>query len=579
MKKLMIGNEALARGFYEGGIGLVSSYPGTPSTEITEFLSKYDDFYSEWAPNEKVAAEVAFGASLGGKRSVCCMKHVGLNVAADPLFTLSYTGVNAGLVICVADDPAMHSSQNEQDSRHYAIAAKLPMLEPADSAEALEFAKVSFDLSEKFDTPVLMRICTRIAHSQSIVETSDRVEVSDKPYKKDAQKYIMVPANAKIKHPIVEARMNSLTEYAENCPFNRIDNGTDNKFGIITSGTCYQYVKEVFGDKIPVLKIGLVNPLPPKMITSFANSVERVVVIEELDGIIENFCKTIGINVDGKNIFSPIGEFSQKIVADAFGIEEKPSIKATSNIPVRPPMMCAGCPHRGIYYILSKLKATVIGDIGCYTLGAQPPLCAVDTTLCMGASVSGLHGFNMATEGTMQNKSVAVIGDSTFMHSGITGLVDIAYNGSASTVIILDNSITGMTGHQQNPTTGYNIKGDPAGKIDLEALCRSIGINRVAVVDPYDLKESERVIREELAADEPSVIISRRPCVLLKTVKKKPAVIINKDKCRSCRKCMTLGCPAISFKDGKAVVDATLCVGCGVCEQLCAFGAIEEQGE
>lgn len=579
MKKLMIGNEALARGFYEGGIGLVSSYPGTPSTEITEFLSKYDDFYSEWAPNEKVAAEVAFGASLGGKRSVCCMKHVGLNVAADPLFTLSYTGVNAGLVICVADDPAMHSSQNEQDSRHYAIAAKLPMLEPADSAEALEFAKVSFDLSEKFDTPVLMRICTRIAHSQSIVETSDRVEVSDKPYKKDAQKYIMVPANAKIKHPIVEARMNSLTEYAENCPFNRIDNGTDNKLGIITSGTCYQYVKEVFGDKVPVLKIGLVNPLPPKMITSFANSVERVVVIEELDGIIENFCKTIGINVDGKNIFSPIGEFSQKIVADAFGIEEKPSIKATSNIPVRPPMMCAGCPHRGIYYILSKLKATVIGDIGCYTLGAQPPLCAVDTTLCMGASVSGLHGFNMATEGTMQNKSVAVIGDSTFMHSGITGLVDIAYNGSASTVIILDNSITGMTGHQQNPTTGYNIKGDPAGKIDLEALCRSIGINRVAVVDPYDLKESERVIREELAADEPSVIISRRPCVLLKTVKKKPAVIINKDKCRSCRKCMTLGCPAISFKDGKAVVDATLCVGCGVCEQLCAFGAIEEQGE
>ncbi len=576
MKKLMIGNEALARGFYEGGIGVVSSYPGTPSTEITEFLSKYDDIYSEWAPNEKVAAEVAFGASLGGKRSVCCMKHVGLNVAADPLFTLSYTGVNAGLVICVADDPAMHSSQNEQDSRHYAIAAKLPMLEPADSSEALQYAKASFDLSEKFDTPVLIRMCTRIAHSQSIVNVGKRNNVDDKPYEKDAAKYVMVPANARVKHPIVEERMQNLTEYAEDCPFNRIEKGSDNKLGIITSGTCYQYVKEVFGDTVPVLKIGLVNPLPPKMITDFAASVDRVVVIEELDGVIETFCKTLGINVDGKNIFSPIGEYSQKVIADAFNIENKPTVKTESSIPVRPPMMCAGCPHRGIYYILSKLKTTVIGDIGCYTLGAQPPLCAVDTTLCMGASVSGLHGFNMATEGTMQSKAVAVIGNSTFMHSGITGLVDIAYNGSNSTVIILDNSITGMTGHQHNPTTGYNIKGDPAGKIDLEALCRSIGINRVAVVDPYDLKESERVIREELAAEEPSVIISRRPCVLLKSVKKKAALVINADKCRSCRKCMTLGCPAISFKNNKAVIDSTLCVGCGVCQQLCAFGAIEE---
>ncbi len=576
MKKLMIGNEALARGFYEGGIGVVSSYPGTPSTEITEFLSKYDDIYSEWAPNEKVAAEVAFGASLGGKRSVCCMKHVGLNVAADPLFTLSYTGVNAGLVICVADDPAMHSSQNEQDSRHYAIAAKLPMLEPADSSETLEFAKASFDLSENFDTPVLIRMCTRIAHSQSIVNIGERKNVDDKPYTKDAAKYVMVPANARVKHPVVEQRMQDLTEYAECCPFNRIEKGTDNSFGIITSGTCYQYVKEVFGDTVPVLKIGLVNPLPPKMITDFAAGVDRVVVIEELDGVIETFCKTLGIAVDGKNIFSPIGEYSQKVIADAFNIENKPTVKAESNIPVRPPMMCAGCPHRGIYYILSKLKTTVIGDIGCYTLGAQPPLCAVDTTLCMGASVSGLHGFNTATEGTMQSKAVAVIGDSTFMHSGITGLVDIAYNGSNSTVIILDNSITGMTGHQHNPTTGYNIKGDPAGKIDLEALCRSIGINRVAVVDPYDLKESERVIREELAAEEPSVIISRRPCVLLKSVKKKASLVIDADKCRSCRKCMTLGCPAISFKNNKAVIDSTLCVGCGVCQQLCAFGAIEE---
>ncbi|MBE6805750.1 MAG: indolepyruvate ferredoxin oxidoreductase subunit alpha [Ruminococcaceae bacterium] len=575
MKKLMIGNEALARGFYEGGIGVVSSYPGTPSTEITEFLAKYDDIYSEWAPNEKVAAEVAFGASLGGKRSVCCMKHVGLNVAADPLFTMSYTGVNAGLVICVADDPAMHSSQNEQDSRHYAIAAKLPMLEPADSGEALEFAKASFELSEKYDTPVLVRMCTRIAHSQSIVETSDRVEVADKQYVKDAAKYIMVPANAKVKHPIVEKRMQEIAEFSDNCPFNRIEEGKSNEFGIITGGVCYQYVKEVFGDSVPVLKIGMVNPLPANMIKDFASSVKRVVVIEELDGIIETFCRTLGIEVDGKNIFSPIGEFSQSIIADAFGVAKKETTALETAVPVRPPMMCAGCPHRGIYYILSKLKATVIGDIGCYTLGAQPPLCAVDTTLCMGASVSGLHGFNKATNDAFSNKSVAVIGDSTFMHSGITGLVDIAYNGSNSTVIILDNSITGMTGHQQNPTTGFNIKGDPAGKINLEALCRSIGINRVVVVDPYDLKESERVIKEELAAAEPSVIISRRPCVLLKTVKKNPSAKIDADKCRSCRKCMTLGCPAISFKNGKAVIDSTLCVGCGVCEQLCAFGAIE----
>ncbi len=576
MKKLMIGNEALARGFYEGGIGVVSSYPGTPSTEITEFLSKYDDIYSEWAPNEKVAAEVAFGASLGGKRSVCCMKHVGLNVAADPLFTLSYTGVNAGLVICVADDPAMHSSQNEQDSRHYAVAAKLPMLEPADSSEALEFAKASFELSEKYDTPVLVRMCTRIAHSQSVVETSDRVEVEDKRYVKDAAKYIMVPANAKIKHPIVEKRMQALAEYSDNCPFNRIEKGENNELGIITGGVCYQYVKEVFGDSVPVLKIGMVNPLPANMIKDFANRVKRVVVIEELDGIIETFCRTIGLQVDGKNLFSPIGEYSQSIIANAFGVAKTDTTTLETPVPVRPPMMCAGCPHRGIYYILSKLKTTVIGDIGCYTLGAQPPLCAVDTTLCMGASVSGLHGFNKATNDTVSNKSVAVIGDSTFMHSGITGLVDIAYNGSNSTVIILDNSITGMTGHQQNPTTGYNIKGDPAGKINLEALCRSIGINRVVVVDPYDLKESERVIKEELAAAEPSVIISRRPCVLLKTVKKNPSAKIVADKCRSCRKCMTLGCPAISFKNGKAVIDSTLCVGCGVCEQLCAFGAIEE---
>ncbi len=575
MKKLLIGNEALARGFYEGGIGVVSSYPGTPSTEITEFLSQYRDIYSEWAPNEKVAAEVAFGASLGGKRSVCCMKHVGLNVAADPVFTMSYTGVNAGMVICVADDPAMHSSQNEQDSRHYAIAAKLPMLEPSDSAEAHAFAKASFDLSEQFDTPVLMRICTRIAHSQSIVEIGERTETPDKEYVKTPEKYIMMPAYAKARHPIVEDRLAAMAEYAENCPFNKIDEGEDRSLGIITAGTCYQYVKEVFGDKVPVLKLGLLNPLPPKMIADFAKSVGRLVVIEELDGVIETFVRTLGIEVEGKSLFSPIGEYSQSVIAKAFGLPEA-NFETPAEVPGRPPMMCAGCPHRGMFYTLSKNKITVIGDIGCYTLGAVAPLSAVDSVLCMGASVSGLHGFNKARGESAEGKSVAVIGDSTFMHSGITGLVDIAYNQSNSTVIILDNSITGMTGHQQNPTTGMDIHGDPSGKIDLEALCRAIGINRVAVVDPYDLAACDKVLKEELSAKEPSVIISRRPCVLLKSVKKNPPLKIDTEACRGCRACMQIGCPAISFKDKKAVIDETLCVGCGVCQQKCAFGAITE---
>ena len=574
MKKLLIGNEALARGFYEGGIGVVSSYPGTPSTEITEYLSTYRDIYSEWAPNEKVAAEVAFGASLGGKRSVCAMKHVGLNVAADPVFTMSYTGVNAGMVLCTADDPAMHSSQNEQDSRHYAIAAKLPMLEPADSGEAYAMAKASFALSEQFDTLFMIRMTTRIAHSQSIVEIGEREEVADKEYKKQPEKYIMMPAYAKRKHPVVEERTKALTAYAETCPFNRVEEGPDHSLGIITSGTCYQYVKEVFGNTVPVLKLGMVNPLPPQMIRDFAAKVDRLVVVEELDGIIEGFVQSLNIPVEGKNLFSPIGEYSQSIVARAFGLEAAPALTPVENVPGRPPMMCAGCPHRGIYYILAKHKITVIGDIGCYTLGAQPPLNAVDSVLCMGASVSGLHGFNKARGAEAEKKSVAVIGDSTFMHSGITGLVDISYNGSNSTVIILDNSITGMTGHQQNPTTGMDIHGDPSGKIDLEALCHAIGIRRVAVVDPYDLAECERVLKEELAAEEPSVIISRRPCVLLKSVKKLPSLHVDTDACRGCKACMGLGCPAISFRDKKAVIDETLCVGCGVCRQKCAFGAI-----
>ena len=577
MKKLMIGNEAVARGLYEGGLALVSSYPGTPSTEITEFLSAYDDIHSEWAPNEKVAAEVAFGASLGGVRTACAMKHVGLNVAADPLFTLSYTGVTGGMVICVADDPAMHSSQNEQDSRHYAIAAKVPMLEPADSAEALSFSRDALALSEQFDTPVILRMCTRVAHSQSIVELGERVVKEPIPYVKNGAKYIMMPGNAKKRHPVVEERTKALAAYAENCPYNRVEmGGTD--IGIITSGTCYQYVKEVFGDSVSVLKIGMPNPLPLQLFRDFASKVKKLYVIEELDPIIETHCKNLGIEVIGKEMFSPIGEYSQKTIADAFGIAAKEAVALDEALPMRPPMMCAGCPHRGIYYTLAKKKVTVIGDIGCYTLGAQPPLSAVDSTLCMGASVSGVHGFNLAQAGA-DKKTVAVIGDSTFMHSGMTGLVNIAYNASNSTVIILDNSITGMTGHQHNPTTGYNIKGDPAAKVDLEALCRALGINRVRVVDPYDLAACDKALTEELAAEEPSVIISRRPCVLLKSVKTAPALHVNEDKCKKCKKCASLGCPAISIKDGgKAKIDATLCVGCDVCMQLCKFDAIEKGG-
>ena len=573
MKKLMIGNQAVAAGLYDGGLQVVSSYPGTPSTEITEFLSKYDDIHSEWAPNEKVACEVAFGASLAGARSACAMKHVGLNVAADPLFTLSYTGVNGGMVICVADDPAMHSSQNEQDSRHYAMASKVPMLEPADSQEAYTFAKAAFCLSEQFDTPVLLRTCTRIAHSQSVVEMGEREDAPIKEYVKNPQKYIMMPGNAIRRHPIVEERTLALQALAEDCEFNTVEMHSD-EIGIITSGCSYLYVKEALGDTASVLKIGMPYPLPVQLIKDFAAKVKKLYVIEELDPIIETHVRSLGIDVVGKDVFSLLGEFSQQTIAAAFGKEANASVSADSVIPNRPPMMCAGCPHRGLFYTLAKNKITALGDIGCYTLGAVPPLNALDSTLCMGASVSGLHGFNLARGAEAEKKSVAVIGDSTFMHSGMTGLVNVAYNATNSTVIILDNSITGMTGHQQNPTTGFNIKGDPAAKVDLEALCRALGINRVRVVDPYNLKECDTVIKEELAVEEPSVIISRRPCVLLKSVKALPALKVDADKCKSCKRCMTLGCPAISMKDGKARVDATLCVGCGVCQQLCPFDAI-----
>ena len=578
MKQLMLGNAAVARGLYEAGCSVISSYPGTPSTEITEEAVQYDEIYCEWAPNEKVAMETAFGASLAGKRSFCGMKHVGLNVAADPLYTMSYTGVNAGIVIGVADDAGMHSSQNEQDSRHHAIAAKLPMLEPADSAEALQFAKLAYDLSEAFDTPVLLKMCTRVSHSQAIVETGDRVEPPAKPYEKNIAKYVMMPGNAKRRHPVVEERTRKLTAWAETAPVNRVEMG-GTALGIITASTSYQYVKEVFGDSVSVLKLGMTNPLPVDLIKDFAAKVDKLAVVEELDPIIEDHCRRLGLEVAGKDVLPMIDEFSQNLVAAALGGEVHTGRALADAIPPRPPVMCAGCPHRGLFYTLNKNKCTVLGDIGCYTLGAVAPLAAMEMTLCMGASISAIHGFNKALGGESEGRTVAVIGDSTFMHSGMTGLANIAYNQSNSTVIILDNSITGMTGHQQNPTTGYNIKGDPAGKIDLEALCRAMGFHRVRVVDPYDLKACDQAVKEELAADEPSVIISRRPCALLKYVKHKAPLAVNRDKCIGCKSCMKIGCPAISIKEGKARVDNTLCVGCGVCEQLCPVGAFESTGK
>ena len=574
MRQLMLGNKALARGLYEAGCSVVSSYPGTPSTEVTEEAAKYDEIYCEWAPNEKVAMEVAFGASLAGKRSFCGMKHVGLNVAADPLFTCSYTGVNAGMVICVADDAGMHSSQNEQDSRHHAVAAKIPMLEPSDSNEALTFAKQAFELSEEFDTPVILKMCTRVSHSQSIVETADRNEPKQRPYEKNIAKYVMMPGNAIRRHPVVEERMRKLTEYAETCGFNRVEMGSK-KLGIITSSTSYQYVKEVFGETASILKLGMVNPLPEKLILDFASNVEKLVIVEELDPVIETHCKALGLTVTGKDVLPMEGEYSQNLIAEKLGVSVPEYKSLGETLPNRPPVMCAGCPHRGLFYILSKNKCAVLGDIGCYTLGAVAPLNAMEVTLCMGASISAIHGFNKASGEEGEAKTVAVIGDSTFMHSGMTGLANIAYNQSNSTVIILDNSITGMTGHQQNPTTGYNIKGDPAGKIDLESLCRSMGFARVSVVDPYDLEACDKVIKEELAAKEPSVIISRRPCALLKYVKHNPPLTVKQENCVGCKSCMRLGCPAISMKDGKAAVDNTLCVGCDVCRKLCKFDALQ----
>lgn len=573
MKELMLGNKAVARGLYEAGCKVISSYPGTPSTEITEEAAAYNEIYCEWAPNEKVALEVAHGATLGGVRSACAMKHVGLNVAADPLFTISYQGLNAGLVVCVADDPGMHSSQNEQDSRHYAIAAKLPMLEPSDSEESRVFAKKAFEMSEKFNTPVLLKMVTRVAHSQSVVDTEERVEPDRVPYVKDPAK-VMMTLNSRNAHIRVEERTKALIEYAESTELNRVEMGEDTSVGIITDSTSYQYAREVLGDKASILKLGMINPLPEKLIKDFAQKVDKVIVLEELDPIIENHCKQLGIKVAGKDTFPICGEFSQNLVRKCIGMKEPEHITIEENVPARPPVMCAGCPHRGIFYILKKKKCMVYGDIGCYTLGAVAPLNAMDLNVCMGASCSGLHGFNKAIGEEAESNSVGVIGDSTFIHSGMTGITDISYNMSNSTVIILDNSITGMTGHQQNPTTGKNLRGEPAGKVDLEALCRALGFNRVRVVDPYDLKAVEEAVTEELAAKEPSIIISRRPCVMIKGTVHKPPISVDESKCVGCKQCMSIGCPAIAVKDKKAHIDPTLCIGCKVCSQMCKFEAI-----
>lgn len=578
MKKLMLGNEAVARGAFEAGVTVAAAYPGTPSTEITENIAKYEEIYAEWSPNEKVALEVAVGASIAGARSICSMKHVGLNVAADPLFTVSYTGVNGGLVIMVADDPGMHSSQNEQDSRLYAKGAKVPMLEPSDSQECKDYVKKAFEISEKYDTPVIVRLATRVAHSQSVVELCDRSDFKLKDYEKNPGKYVMMPAMARARHIEVEKRMAGLKDFSNDSELNRIEWGNKD-IGVITSGIAYQYAREVFGD-VSYLKLGMVHPLPDKLIKEFAGKVKTLYIIEELEPFIEDYVKTLGIKAIGKDVLPVIGEYSASLLSEKIFDKKLETVTVTNEvIPVRPPVMCPGCPHRGMYYVLKKLKLTVSGDIGCYTLGALPPTQSVDTCVCMGASIGAAHGMEKARGAEFRKKTVAILGDSTFIHSGITGLIDIVYNKGNSTVIILDNSITGMTGHQHNPTTGFTIKGEPAKQVDLVKLCNAVGIDRVRIADPFDIKEFEKVVKEETAVDEPSVIISQRPCALLKHVKFEGALRINNDKCKKCKMCMSVGCPAIVDKGDHIEVNEALCVGCNLCTKVCNFDAFEKAGE
>ena len=576
MKKLLLGNEAIARGAYEAGVTVCASYPGTPSTEITENIIKYDEIYAEWAPNEKVASEVAIGASMAGARAMSCMKHVGMNVMADPLFTVSYIGVNGGLVFCVADDPGMHSSQNEQDSRHYAKASKSMMLEPSDSKECKEFMKEAFELSEKFDTPVILRLSTRVSHSQGLVELNDRINYELKPYEKNIAKNVMMPANAIKRHVVVEERYKKLVEYAETTKLNVVENN-NSKIGVITNGISYVYAKEALGDKVNYLKLGMVYPLPVELIKNFTKGLDKVYVIEELDPFIEEHCKVNGINVIGKEVFTMLGEYTPSMIRKAIlNIDPVECPVLDETIPVRPPVMCAGCPHRGTFYVLKKLGLVVSGDIGCYTLGAVKPLEAVDSTICMGASVSAAFGMAKARGAEFNKKLVSVIGDSTFIHSGITGLIDMVYNKGANTVIILDNSITGMTGHQDNPTTGRTIRGEETKQVDLIKLGQAIGIEHIVVADPFDVKNFEKVVKEEVNRDDVSLIIAQRPCALLKKVKYTGHCVVT-DACKKCKQCMKLGCPAISVKNDAIVIDQSQCNGCGLCTNVCPFKAIVKE--
>ena len=574
MKELYLGNEAIARGACEAGCTVAAAYPGTPSTEITESVAKYDSIYAEWSPNEKVALEVGIGASFAGARTMVCMKHVGLNVAADPLFTSSYTGVNGGLVIVVADDPGMHSSQNEQDSRYYAKSAHIPMLEPSSSQEAKDFIKLAFELSEQYDTPVLVRMTTRVSHSRGLVELEDRKEEGLKEYKKDIAKYVMMPGMARGRHKVVEAREIKLAQDADSLDINS-EEMADSDIGVITSGLCYQYTKEALPEA-SVLKLGMVYPLPMEKIRAFAKKVKKLYVIEELEPIIEKELKACGIDVIGKEIFTIQGEYSTNMIKAAVLGEKLSGIEGEADLPIRPPIMCPGCPHRGAYFIMKKLKLVVNGDIGCYTLGALPPVASMDTCVCMGASIGMTHGMEKARGKDFSQKEVAIIGDSTFMHSGVTGLIDVVYNNGNSTVIIVDNRTTGMTGHQNNPTNGMNIKGDPAYAIDFETLCRAVGVKHIQTIDPFDLKGFESGLKEALAFEGPSVIISKRECILLDKSKWEPAFYIDSDKCIGCKKCLKLGCPAL-VNDGKKVkIDPTLCVGCGLCADVCPTKAIHE---
>ncbi len=574
MKTIMLGNQAIARGAYEAGVTVAVAYPGTPSTEITEFVAGYDDIYAEWSPNEKVAMEVALGSAMAGARTMVSMKHVGVNVAADPLFTASYTGINGGLVICTADDPGMHSSQNEQDSRYYARAAHIPMLEPADSNEALSYMKRAFDISEAYDTPVFIRLTTRISHSQSIVQLNEREVVELKPYEKNIEKNVMMPLYARPKHIIVEKRMNQLAEDASTFTDLNTVEMKDTKVGIITSGVPYQYVKEVMPDA-SVLKLGMVHPLPKKLIEDFASKVDRLYIVEELEPIFEEQIKAWGIKVIGKEIFTVQGEYSANMIEERI-LGKELELRDAEKLPGRPPVLCPGCPHRGIYYVLKKLKIHATGDIGCYTLGALPPLEGIDTCVCMGGGVSMLHGVEKARGKEFIKKWVGIVGDSTFVHSGITGLVDIVYNKGISTVMILDNSTTGMTGHQENPTTGRNLKGEEVPVLNLVALCKAVGIHHVRVVNPFKPKEVEVALKEETNREEPSVIIASAPCELLDKKKKRIPLYVNQETCRKCNMCMKIGCPAIQKKDGNIIINDALCVGCNLCTKVCPFGAIEK---